>query len=1529
MGKALAKQITGMSWRAKISLVLLCTLVLSVFMYEGWYQPKNTQAAVAALNSWVNLSQAAPALSTGTYAAGSITATAGTNRVLLVGVAIETSAATTMTSLSASVGGTALTLLKSTAATSGRSHAYVGYLLNSQIPAAASAVTVTYNTGVTATTVTGLDVKWATYSGVNQTTPFTSSNAVLTATATATFGTAISYGIGGQTFFFATNGGNPATITNPTGFTSIAAATNTATSAQSSFVSQDVVATVAGSYAATLTATFTGTTSTRSALVVASLNPSVAAPTVTTIAPSSIVSGTATSVTITGTNLTGASVTFPNGTVGTITSNSGTVLVVPITGTTVGTGIVTVTTTGGSSTGNLSVTAAVPTVSILSPTSMNQGVTAQTLTITGTNLTGATLAMSGTGVTLGTATVTATSITVPVTITAAATAGARTLTVTTAGGSATASFTVNAVTPAPTITSVTPSSVVQGTLTSVTIVGTNLTGATVTFSNGTAGTATVTATSITVNVTGSTVGTGTVGVTTTGGSASTPFTVTAAPVNPTTVGAMSFPTIAATSLGVQVAYSGDSNANNSCVIKWGTVSGTYPNTVTATKGSGVYSATATGLTLGVTYYFQATFTDADGVTGTNPVTGSAVTSSWSNSPLLHNSTNLNSTKWAAGWGVPGGQYGAFVCSTCHNQTTSNIKRVAAKLPAVFAPVSTINFKSVTTPNGFGDDSVTHTTSTKVCEVCHTLTKYHNRNSASSTSLTHNNNADCTGCHVHNKGFAASNVTCDTCHGNPPTTATTGGTTGLATNALATGQAGAHAIHVTTEGFTCNLCHNGSASAMPGGSLEIGFAINPTNAPGFTPTISTGAYVGNSAMTGTTWASSSTGTTVTTAAGVNTCAIYCHGATLLSGTTANPVASWVAGSTERACGSCHGVTSASVPGAVGKTNSHTKHVGTYNFACTKCHTNAGTTASVNYAHVNGSVQWRLSTGTGMIRSGATYNGAVSGSTTLPAGSTTYGSCSMLHCHSDGTFVSTGAALTTSTAPAATWGTTLTCAGCHGNPPSYATGSPKANSHQGPTHAAQTCDVCHDSVTYNATTLAYTPSATLHANGAYNVKTAMGYTYAATGSTCSNAGAAVTGCHTASMTWGVQSTSCLSCHASAQTITAGPLAGKGLTRAAVTAEFGLAYGHKKSGRAAVTDADCCVCHLEGTASTTGTITLNTAYHRNGYIDLRNPDGTGDAPITNISGTAFTFARFSTSYAAGSRTSTSHTSDTDIANVITQKFCVACHDSNGATNTTARTVGGTAQMPFGGVSLGTNYTVANGASIATGGLVDVKTQFTTTNSSYHPVLGPLNRDFPLATRLIAPYNNQVTGRVAAGGTKTLSVVLNCFDCHNTPAPLTRRTIIAHGNATELRGTIYTFGGVSTLCTTCHSGYTVSGTHGAASSGTAWTTTGSSHNVSRNCQDCHGSYITTAAAPARPIPAQNYHGNNALVGGGLWPTVSSRPYAFIRAWGGTAYHRPLRASEFTTGSATCGAGTCPTGGNGGQVGDGSTRTYTPGGSY
>jgi hypothetical protein len=406
------------------------------------------------------------------------------------------------------------------------------------------------------------------------------------------------------------------------------------------------------------------------------------------------------------------------------------------------------------------------------------------------------------------------------------------------------------------------------------------------------------------------------------------------------------------------------------------------------------------------------------------------------------------------------------------------------------------------------------------------------------------------------------------------------------------------------------------------------------------------------------------------------------------------------------------------------------------------------------------------------------------------------------------------------------------------------------------------------------------------------------------------------------------SCVGCHGKSYIRTKGRA---GATLAQITGtggEFGLAWGHKKSGRATVTDADCIVCHLEGDASTGKP---SATYHQDGNIDLRDPDGVGEAPITNISGGAFTFQRFSTSYAAGSRTSTGHTSNTDIANVITQKFCLACHDSNGATNTTARSNNGgtgTAAMPFGGIALGAAYIAGNGA-IGTQGLIDVKTATATTNASAHPVQGPRNRAYPITTFFKAPYNNFTR----TAGTKSNGVVINCFDCHNTPTLRTTRTIVAHGNAVTLRGNIWA--NPASLCTACHNpnvGSPTDGRHGTGSALNSGTNSGMQTYITTQCHYCHSS---NTATPGRPIRAQDVHGFDAFastVTGGdtMWPvgaTNTYKPYAFFRNrvnWTTTSW-KPASGLNVPTGSATCGGtSTASSGCTGENMG-----TYTPGGAY
>jgi hypothetical protein len=152
-----------------------------------------------------------------------------------------------------------------------------------------------------------------------------------------------------------------------------------------------------------------------------------------------------------------------------------------------------------------------PTVSSFNPTS---GAVGATVTITGTNFTGASsVKFSGTSAAFTVGSSTQITATVP----AGATTGP--IEITTAGGTATSSssFTVNASTPAPTISSFSPGTGRVGT--TVTITGTNLNGATFVRFNGTAATFTVvSATSVQATVpSGAT--TGKITVTTPGGTA--------------------------------------------------------------------------------------------------------------------------------------------------------------------------------------------------------------------------------------------------------------------------------------------------------------------------------------------------------------------------------------------------------------------------------------------------------------------------------------------------------------------------------------------------------------------------------------------------------------------------------------------------------------------------------------------------------------------------------------------------------------------------------------------------------------------------------------------------------------------------------------------------------------------------------------------------------------------------------------------------------------------------------------------------
>jgi len=732
--------------------------------------------------------------------------------------------------------------------------------------------------------------------------------------------------------------------------------------------------------------------------------------------------------------------------------------------------------------------------------------------------------------------------------------------------------------------------------------------------------------------------------------------------------------------------------------------------------------------------------------------------------------------------------------------------------------------------------------------------------------------NCTGCHLNGLRTPSGTSSCWDCHGASAIDGKPNGNT-------FPNISGNHTVHGAIAGTTCATCHTGAGTGVS--------THGSSNRVAATPSSVEVAFTGQGAAPVWTFAS-------------RTCsATNCHGrgTPTWGARIGAPVSGFPFSSIQ--CEKCHGSRTSNpfysnaIPKVTANSDArvgaHFMHLTSSTLKmsrtihCNDCHAIPATVTAAT--HMNGTIDFTWS-------ALATNNGALS--PTYTSGTRV---CANVYCH--GTRMAGGDITGSNRAPV--WNDTAympatisvtACSKCHGFPPSAASGHPALSTQipatwgNGTTAIGQSCN-CHANISITGTTYANIfVNKAQHINGVFEP---------ASGGTC------------------------IGCHAAVQTGT------HGTPRDAVMAEFGLAWGHKKSGRGAVTDADCIVCHLEGNFATQ----LTSAKHMDGNIDLRDPDGVGEVAITNISGTAFTFTKFAISYAAGSRTSTGHTSNTDIANVISLKFCLACHDSNGATNTTARSNNGgtgTAFMPFGGIALGAAYTAANNA-IGTQGLIDVKTQTATANASAHPIQGPRNRAYPTPARFNAPYNNFTR----TPPTLSNGVVLNCFDCHNTPTVLTTRTIVSHGNAVTLRGNIWA--NPDTLCTICHipniSG-TTNGQHGAGSAFASGTNSGMQSYINSRCEYCHAS---STATPGRPVRAQDVHGFDRFAGSGtdtMWPvgaTNTYKPYAFMRNvtnWTNTSW-KPLSGLSVPGGSANCGGAGLSSAGCTGE----NMTNYSPGGTY
>ena len=422
--------------------------------------------------------------------------------------------------------------------------------------------------------------------------------------------------------------------------------------------------------------------------------------------------------------------------------------------------------------------------------------------------------------------------------------------------------------------------------------------------------------------------------------------------------------------------------------------------------------------------------------------------------MMHSSLQTGTSRYGS-WGLD------HDCSTCHSPGATNIKQIRNMIttstgnrPVTFSITSTATGASVA--GVFGNDNRPGTRSTNVCEVCHHNTRFHQYSTSKITWKDHNNNGDCTKCHAHNVGFKSVGTagSCDDCHGNPPTSKEmlvvppTNVLFPYATNA------GAHAKHNSRQ-LTCAVCHsngNHTQSPTPLGNtqLNMGFSIKGANFPGFFGTMSSGTMRALPPANNYTWTAAPGMTIEQAPSTIMTCSVYCHGWEGNGGYNTEPA--WT-GITQVGCGSCHAA-AGDVPPTSG---SHRKHASTEpgfgnGIVCSKCH--GFRNYSTSAAHINGNVEWNLSTITGT----ATYRGANQGSTgaQAPTAPGTYGSCANLYCHSNVVQPNNNGIGDPTVFSNPTWGGTTNCNSCHPGEPNTTGGHPQ---HAGADVTGFDCRICH--------------------------------------------------------------------------------------------------------------------------------------------------------------------------------------------------------------------------------------------------------------------------------------------------------------------------------------------------------------------------------------------------------------------------------------------------------------------------------------
>lgn len=287
-------------------------------------------------------------------------------------------------------------------------------------------------------------------------------------------------------------------------------------------------------------------------------------------------------------------------------------------------------------------------------------------------------------------------------------------------------------------------------------------------------------------------------------------------------------------LAIIAPYSGDANGNNTLLVEWDEAGGDWATPLgrrVLAHSASPYACTLAGLDNGRSYQVRLTWQDSDNLPGEQIRSGLIPYN-----PLVHSSLSTGSSQWGSGgWGVAGGRYGEFTCATCHRRGVPNIKRIRPELKApgpeqfpiqaATPPANQVSFTDTRDGTAdFGDDNGGHATSIRICEACHSRTRYHRYDTtadpdgtgplAAQADLGHYNRTDCIACHKHRKGFAhgAAGSGCEPCHGHDP-----GYEYGPGQFSSGAGSVRSHSTHTENDAddvkgpnLACGACHDTGA-----------------------------------------------------------------------------------------------------------------------------------------------------------------------------------------------------------------------------------------------------------------------------------------------------------------------------------------------------------------------------------------------------------------------------------------------------------------------------------------------------------------------------------------------------------------------------------------------------------------------------------------------------------------------------------------------------------------------------------------------